>query len=65
MSEISFYGICPAARFGPRPSHLPQDGKDSRTGLSKRARSKQSKAPNSVLIVVWKVLGPTVDELFQ
>jgi len=65
MPEVSLYGIRPRARFGAWPSLLPQNGKDGCRGLPERARSKQPKAPNSVLIAFRNVLGPKVNELFQ
>ena len=65
MSEVSLYGVRPKARFRAWPSLLPQNGKDGCRGLPERARSKQSKAPNSVLIAFRNVLDPTVNELFQ
>ena len=65
MSEVSLYGLRPRARLGAWPSLLPQNGKDGRAGLPERARSKQPKAPNSVLTGFRNVLSPTVNELFQ
>jgi hypothetical protein len=64
-SEVSLYGICPAARLGAWLSFLPQDGKDGCCSLPDRARSKKPKAPNSMLIALWNMLGPTVNELLQ
>ncbi len=65
MSEVSLYGIRPRARLGAWPSLLSQDDKDGGRGLPESARSKQPKAPNSVLIGFGNVLGPAVNELFQ
>ena len=65
MSEVSLYGLRPRARFGAWPSLLPQNGEDGCRGLPDRARGKQPKVPNSVLIAFRNVLGPTVNELFQ
>ena len=65
MPEVSLYGICPRARFGAWPLLLSQNDKDGCRGVPERARSKQPKAPNSVLIAFRNVLGPAIDELFQ
>ena len=65
MSEVSFYGMRPRARSGPGPSLLSQNGKDGCRSLPERARRKQPKVPNSVLIAFRNVLGPTVNELFH
>lgn len=65
MSEVSLEGIGPAARFGAWPSLLPQDYKNGCRGLPERARGKQPKAANSVLIAFRNVLRPTINELFQ
>ena len=65
MSEVSLYGIGPRAGLGTWPSFLSQNGEDGSGGLAKRARSKQPKAPNSVLIAFRNVLRPAVNELFQ
>jgi hypothetical protein len=65
MSEVSLYGVRPRARFGAWPSLLPQNSKDGCRGLPERARSKQPKAPNSVLIGFRNVLGPTTNQLVR
>jgi hypothetical protein len=65
MPEVSLYGICPRARFGAWPFLLCQNDKDGCRGLPGSARSKQPKAPNSVLIAFRNVLRPAVNELFQ
>src|ERR1039458_1262656 len=64
-SEVSLYGVCPTARLGAWLSLLPQNDKDSCRCLAERTRSKQPKAPNSVLIAFRNVLSPTVNELLQ
>jgi len=65
VSEVSLYRLRPRARFEARPSLLSQNGEDGCRGLPDRARGKQPKTPNSVLIRFGDVLGPTVNELFQ
>jgi len=65
MSEVSLYGLRPRARLGACPSLLSQNDKDGCRGLPESARSKQPKAPNSVLTGFENVLSPTVNELFQ
>ncbi len=65
MSEVSFEGIRPPARFGAWLSLLSQNCKDGGRGLPERARAKKSKAANSVLIAFRNVLRPTINELFQ
>jgi hypothetical protein len=64
-SEVSLYGVRPTVRLGAWLSLLLQNGKDSCRCLVERARSKQPKAPNSVLIVFRNVLRPAVNEFFQ
>ncbi len=65
MSEVSLYGICPRARFGAWPLLLSQNDKDGGRGVPERARSKQPKAPNSMVMGFRNVLRPAVNELFQ
>ncbi len=65
MSEISLYGLRPRARLGAWLSILSQNDKDGCRGLPESARTKQPKAPNSVLTGFRNVLGPAVNELFQ
>jgi len=55
MSEVSLYGVRPRARSGAWLRLLPQNDKDGRRGLPERARSKQPKAPNGVLIAFRNV----------
>jgi hypothetical protein len=64
-SEVSLYGIRPTARLGPWLSLLPQNGKDGCGRFAESARSKQPKAPNSVLTAFRNVLGPAVNKFFQ
>jgi hypothetical protein len=61
MSEVSFYGIRPGTRFGTWPSLLSEKGEDGRRGLPERARSKQPKVPNSVVMGFRNVLRPAVN----
>jgi hypothetical protein len=65
MPEVSLYGICPRARFGAWPFLLSQNDKDGCRRVTERARSKQPKSPNSVVIGLRNVLSPAVNELFQ
>jgi hypothetical protein len=65
MSEVSLYGLRPRARLGAWPPLLSQNDKDGCRGLPESTGSKQPKAPNSVLIGLPNVLGPTLNELFQ
>src|SRR5260370_26522031 len=65
MSEVSLYRLRPRARFGAWHSLLSQNCEDGCRGLPDRARGKQPKVPNRVLIAFRDVLGPTVNKLFQ
>jgi hypothetical protein len=65
MSEVSLYGIGPRPRLGAWPSLLSQNCEDGSGGFAKRARSKQPKDPNSVVIGFRNVLSPAVNELLQ
>jgi hypothetical protein len=58
MPEVSLYGICPRARFGAWPLLLSQNDKDGCRGVPERARSKQPKVPNTVLMGFRNVLLP-------
>jgi hypothetical protein len=63
MSEVSLDGICPRARLGTWRSFLSQNGEYGSGGLTKRARSEQPKAPNSVVIGFRDLLS-SVQECF-
>jgi hypothetical protein len=63
--EVSLYGVRPTARLGAWFSLLPQNGKDGGRCLAERARSKQPKAPYSVLRAFRNVPSPAVNEFFH